>query len=89
MAWRYDMLSAAMGEFGTLDRAHVYIRTYQRMRLHLRKASFTWKADQLAFVEATANFYADYGAVLRLLKTEETRGRFQADRPATVVKQGV
>lgn len=77
-----------MGEIGTLDRANVYVKLFQRMRLSLRKANFTWKSDQMSLMEAMSAFYADYGAVLRLLKIDEARGRLKED-DQSVEKQGV
>lgn len=87
MSWRYERLSAASDEWAHLDRAHVYNKLTQRMRLWLRRAHFTWKSDHLAFLQAVAGFYSDYGAVLRLLKIEQARGRFKDDQ--SVAKQGV
>lgn len=86
MSQRYEHLAEARDEFETLVYANVYTKLLQNMRLLVRKAGFVWKADHLAFIVATSHFYDSYGAVLRLLKIEEARGRF-ADRPA--VKQGV
>ena len=45
------------------------------MRLDLRAATFTWKADQLRFVQVISQFYSDYGAILRLLKFDLLRGQ--------------
>lgn len=72
---RFARLSEAEPEFSTLDRKDVYIKLLRRMRLDLRTALFTWKADQLRFLQATTQFYSDYGAVLRLLKFDLLRGR--------------
>lgn len=76
MQSRYEHLSAAHEELQTLDRADKYVLYLHRMRLWLRQASFKWKADQLAFLQAVSGFYSDYGAVLRLLKIDQARGRF-------------
>ena len=83
---RFERLSEAEGEFATLDRRDIYIKLLRRMRLDVRLASFTWKADQLRFIQAVAQFYTDYGAVLRLLKTDFYRGRL-AD-PTIVSNKG-
>ncbi len=87
MSWRHARLTEALGEIGTLDRASVYVKLFHRMRLQLRKATYTWRSDQMSFIGAMANFYKDYGAVLRLLKIDEARGRLKTD-PLSV-KQGV
>jgi hypothetical protein len=87
MSWRHAQLAEALGEIETLDRASVYIKLFHRMRLQLRKANFTWKSDQMSFIGSMAAFYTDYGAVLRLLKIDEARGRLKADQSS--VKQGV
>jgi hypothetical protein len=76
MQARYEHLSAAEGELGTLDRAPKYIRYLRRMRLWLRQASFKWKADQLSFLQAVSGFYSDYGVVLQLLRFDQARGKF-------------
>lgn len=76
MAARYEHLAAAQEELQGLDRAAKYIKFLHRMRLWLRRCHYVWKADQLAFLQATAGFYADYGATLRLLKNDEARGLF-------------
>jgi hypothetical protein len=85
MAWRYGRLSEAESELASLDRGSIYVKLLRRMRLWLRRAHYTWKADHLSFTQTVAGFYTDYGAVLRLLKIDEARGKF-ADRS---VKQGV
>jgi len=72
---RFDRLSEAEDEFSSLDRRDVYIKLLRRMRLDLRTALFTWKADQLRFLQAVTQFYSDYGAILRLLKIDVLRGR--------------
>jgi len=76
MSARYEHLSAAHDELQSLVRGDRYIRYLQRLRLWLRQASFKWKADQLAFLQATSGFYRDYGVVLRLLKNDRAVGLF-------------
>jgi len=68
---RYKRLASALGELQTLKRASKYVKLLQRMRLWLRLASFSWKADHLRFIQAVAEFYGDYGTVLRFLKFEQ------------------
>jgi hypothetical protein len=47
------------------------------MRLTVRDAKFSWRTDDLKFIESISNFYSDYGTLLRNLKHEQSRGRFQ------------
>jgi hypothetical protein len=78
---RFERLSEAEGELETLDRADKYIKLLRRMRLDVRTATFTWKANQLRFIQAVTQFYSDFGAVLRLLKQDQQRGLL-ADQPS-------
>lgn len=87
MERRYKRLEAARPELETLERAERYIKLLTRMRLWLRQSFYTWKANQLAFLQATAGFYSEYGQLLRFLKFDQARGRL-ADRGAEQ-KQGV
>lgn len=73
---RYDLLAEAEPEFKKLSRSDLYITMVRRMRLWVRRATFTWKSDQLTFIQLVAKFYKDYGQILRLLKYEQLRGRF-------------
>lgn len=77
---KFELLSQAEPEFGTLDRRDLYLTIVRRMRLWVRQASFTWKSDHLQFLQAVASFYKDYGRVLRLLKLDAQRGLL-ADQP--------
>ena len=78
---RYELLSEAENELTTLVRSPVYVKLVRRMRLFVREATFTWKADQLRFLQAVSHFYSDYGAILRLLKLDLEQGRL-ADQPS-------
>ncbi len=78
MGRRYSQISEAWDELSSLDRADRYAKLAQRLRIWLRQARFFWKGDQLTFLRAAAGFYADYGAVLRLLKQDYDRGKFKA-----------
>lgn len=73
---RYTELELATSELQTLEQAARYIKYVQRMRLWLRQASFVWQTDQLKFITSVSGFYADYGALLRLLRTDQQRGKF-------------
>ncbi len=77
---RYNQMSQAEDEFQTLDRADTYIRILKRMRFTIRRAQFAWRADDLEFLKAIAEFFSDYGTVLQLLKIDQARGRLE---PAT------
>jgi hypothetical protein len=57
------------------------------MRLWVRQAAFAWQADHLKFITSVAGFYADYGAVLRMLRIDQTRGKFS--EPAISLNTGV
>lgn len=72
---RYNQLALAEPEFKTLQRASAYIKILRRMRFDIRKAQFSWRADDLKFLTAIANFFQDYGTVLRYLKEDQARGR--------------
>lgn len=75
---RYAQLVEASDELASLDRADRYLKALKRMRIWLRQANFFWRGDQLTFLRAVAGFYSDYGAVLRLLKQDYDRGKFDA-----------
>jgi hypothetical protein len=89
MQARYRYLASAEDELSTLDRADRYIRATKRMRLLLKQALLFWKGDQLAFLRATAAFYVDYGAILRLLKQDRDRGKFDSHEVVQNQHQGV
>ena len=72
---RYNTVFSALDEFKTLDRADVYIRLVHRMRLTMKTANYAWRFNDLAFFQAITNFYTDYGTILRLLATDQARGR--------------
>ncbi len=71
---RYNQLTKAEDEFRSLDRAHLYIQILRRMRLTVKDAQFAWRTDDLKFLESIANFFTDYGTLLRTLKEDEARG---------------
>lgn len=74
MARRYVSLQQAESEFQTLDRADFYLKLVRKMKLVLRRAYFVRRINQLAFLEAVAEFYTSYGKILRFLKIDEARG---------------
>ena len=80
MRTRLEHLEEAKGELQTLPRADRYIRRLYSLRLRIREANFEWKADQLSFLQSVAQFYRDYGAILRFLKFDQAMGRF-SDKP--------
>jgi hypothetical protein len=73
---RYANLELAQDELQTLEQSARYFKYLQRMRLWVRQAGFSWQADHLKFIKSVAGFYADYGAVLRLLRIDQSRGKF-------------
>ena len=75
---RYLMLEAAMGEFETLDRGPVFIKIIYQLRLHARKAGFSWRFDDMSFLQDISGFYLGFGKIMRLLAIEKARGRFTA-----------
>jgi hypothetical protein len=83
MESRQANLELASEEFKGLEQAPKYFKYLRRMRIWLRDAKFAWKADQLRFLKSVAGFYSDYGAVLKLLRMDELRGKFS--EPATTV----
>jgi hypothetical protein len=85
--FRLDTLELAHSELQTLHYADRYIKYLRRMRLWVRQAGFSWQADQLKFLKSVVGFYSDYGAVLRLLKADQLRGKFL--EPATTQETGV
>lgn len=74
---RFKLLSRAEDELQTLERAPLYIRILKRMRFAIRRAQFAWRADDLEFLKAVAEFFGDYGTVLRYLKIDQARGRLE------------
>ena len=79
---RLESLELARDEFMSLTDAAKYLKYLRRMRIWVREASFAWRADQLRFIKSVAGFYADYGAVLRLLRRDQLRGKFVETEPA-------
>lgn len=75
---RFTRLEEAESEFQTLDRATFFLTVLRRMRLTVRDAKFAWRTDDLKFIESISNFYTDYGTILRNLKIEQARGRFNS-----------
>jgi hypothetical protein len=75
---RLNRLEGAFDELQQLDRAPLYIKLLDRMRRSVKKAQFSWRADDLAFIQQIANFFSDYGTVLQNLKIDQARGRLAA-----------
>ena len=73
---RHTELELAEDELQNLEQAARYIKYLRRMRLWVRQAGFVWQADQLKFIKSVAGFYADYGALLRMLRIDQQRGKF-------------
>ena len=83
MEWKFAELSDALVELSSLDRADRYVKLLRRMRIWFRQSNFFWRGDQLTFIRAVAGFYSDYGAILRLLKQDQERGKFKTPAELT------
>jgi hypothetical protein len=86
---RYRNLELARSELVTLTYADKYTKYLQRMRIWVREANFSWKADQLRFLKSVSGFYSDYAAVLRLLKMDQLRGKFTEPAKPETTNTGV
>jgi hypothetical protein len=75
---RFSRLEGADSELRTLVQGDLIVKLMLRMRLRVRHASYVWKIDQLAFLRSVTGFYTDYGIILRLLRLESGRGRFDS-----------
>jgi hypothetical protein len=87
---KFEKLTAAEDEIQTLTYADRYFKILRKMRLQLRKAHFAWNSDDLELLNQLGDFYSGYGIILRYLKLEQGRGRFEKqpqDQPAE--SQGV
>lgn len=74
---RFEELDEAEREFRTLTRAPLYVQILRRMRLLIKDAQFSWRTDDLKFLEAISHFFTDYGIVLRALKDDDARGQLK------------
>ncbi len=81
-AARLGQLEGAEAELQSLDRAVIYIGALKRMRVSVRQAQFSWRSDDLKFLQNITAFFSDYGLVLQNLKIDKARGRF--DNPSLV-----
>lgn len=82
MATRQRRIEQAEDEFNTLEYAAKYVEYIRKMRLSVRQAHFSWRADHLQFLKGVADFYSDYGNLLRLLRMDQLRGKFS--EPASI-----
>lgn len=73
---RLQRLEMAENELQGLTRATLYINLLKRMRLSLRQAQFSWRTDDLKFIQNLSEFFSDYGTVLQHLKIDQARGTF-------------
>lgn len=80
---RLQQLELAEKELQSLDRSALYLNHLKRMRLALRQAQFAWRTDDLKFIRSVTQFFSDYGTVLKNLKIDQARGRFE-DKPVGV-----
>lgn len=72
---RLNRLDEGYEEFEKLDRAPLYIKLVERMRLTVKRAQFVWRTDDLKFIQHISAFFSDYGTVLQNLKIDQARGR--------------
>jgi len=79
---RLNWLDEAENELQTLVRAPLYMGALKRMRLAVRAAQFAWRTDDLKFLRSVVSFFVDYGIILRNLKHEAARGRFDESTAA-------
>lgn len=86
---KFERLTAAESEIQTLNYADRYFKIIRKMRLQLRNAHFAWRSDDLEFLDQLAGFYSGYGTLLRYLKLEQARGRFEKPKEESVAIQGV
>jgi hypothetical protein len=76
---RYEYLSSAQDELASLDRGDVYMRLLRSMGINVRRAGYLRRSNQVAFIQVVSDFYSSFGKVLRLLKSDQLRGKFQGD----------
>jgi hypothetical protein len=74
---KFELLTEAEPEISTLNYSDRYFKILRTMRLQLRKAHFAWRSDDLEFLNQLGGFYSGYGIILRYLKLEQQRGRFE------------
>lgn len=79
---RFERLTAAESEIATLTSPDRYFKIIRAMRLQLRKAHFAWRSDDLMLLNQLGEFYSGYGIILRYLKLEQQRGRFEKPEPS-------
>jgi hypothetical protein len=89
LRFRLDNLELARDELRTLKYGPRYLKYLQRMHLWVRQAAFAWQADQLKFLKSVSGFYADYGAVLRLLRIDQSGGKIQEPETTQTEDTGV
>lgn len=73
---RLSLLEDAEDELQGLDRAPMLVGALKRMRLSVRQAQFSWRVNDLKFLQSISEFFSDYGIILQNLKVEKARGRF-------------
>lgn len=86
---KFELLTEAEPEIGTLTYSDRYFKILRNMRLQLRKAHFAWRSDDLELLNQLGNFYSGYGIILRYLKLEQQRGRFETPPVQPVESKGV
>lgn len=71
---RFRRLDLAEDELQTLPRPALYMGALKDMRHLIRRAMYAWRFDDLAFIEAIAEFFQKYGTVLQNLHRDRSLG---------------
>lgn len=71
---RFRRLDLAEDEFKALPRPALYMGAIKNMRFSIRRAMYAWRADDVAFIEAIAEFFTEYGTVLQNLRRDWSLG---------------
>lgn len=74
---RFRELDLAEDELQTLTRPAIYIGALKDMRHAIRRAMYAWRTDDVAFIEAIAEFFTAYGTVLQNLRRDQALGHLE------------
>lgn len=70
-------LQEGADELQQLERSDLFIKLYRRLEFIVKRANFLRRGNDLAFIQAVAEFYTNFGEVLRRLKIEQAKGQLQ------------
>lgn len=76
MQGKFNEVSSSSEELQNLPRSDRYFKQLTDMRLALREANFSWKANQVRFINAASRFYSSFAEMLRFLRWEAQAGTF-------------